>query len=102
MERHKLWIRVEKYKRKCFIKKELKRQILRSIKLNKSISLSKRYLASYYLTKLPRFAALGFSNNRCQVSGRSWAVHTKSGLGRFTFRSHLYDSNLPGFRRASW
>lgn len=102
MERHKLWIKVEKYKRKCFIKKEIKRRLLKSIKLNKNVSLTRRYLASYHLSKLPRFSSIGFLNNRCQVSGRTWAMHSKSGLGRFTFRSQIYSSNLPGFKRASW
>ena len=102
MDRHKLWIKMEKYKRKCFIKKELKRIILKSIKINKNLPLSRRYLAAYYLVKLPRFSSLGFKNNRCQLTGRTWGVHSKSGLGRFTFRSQIYSSSLPGFRRASW
>ena len=102
MDRHKLWIKIEKFKRKSFVKKEIKRIIIKSIKLNKNLPLTKRYLASYYMSKLPRLSAISFSNNRCQLSGRSWAVHSKSGLGRFTFRSQIYASRLPGFRRASW
>jgi hypothetical protein len=62
---------MEKYKRKCFIKKELKRVILKSIKVNKNLPLSRRYLAAYYLVKLPRFASIGFRNNRCQLTGRT-------------------------------
>lgn len=62
---------MEKYKRSCYIKKELKRILLRSIKLNKNIPLSKRYLANYYLVKLPRFSSIGFKNNRCHLTGRT-------------------------------
>jgi len=29
-------------------------------------------------------------------------MHSRSGLGRFTFRSQIYESKLPGFRRSSW
>lgn len=93
---------MEKYKRSCYIKKELKRILLKSIKLNKNIPLYKRYLANYYLVKLPRFSSIAFKNNRCHLTGRTWGTHSKSGLGRFTFRSQAYSSSLPGFRRASW
>lgn len=71
MDRHNLWLSVDKYKRKLFIKKELKRLILKSIKVNKKCSLSRRYLAAYLLSKQPRFSALNFYNNRCTISGRA-------------------------------
>jgi len=85
-----------------FLKKELKRVILKSIKINKSTSISRRYLAAYLLSKQPRFSASTFSNNRCTVSGRVWSVNGKTGYGRFVFRNKAYNSELPGFRRASW
>ena len=70
MDRHNLWLSVDKYKRKIFIKKELKRVILKSIKLNKNSLLSRRYLAAYLLSKQPRFSSFNFYNNRCTISGR--------------------------------
>ena len=62
MDRHNLWIAVDKYKRRMFLKKELKRVVLKSIKLNKNTTLSRRYLAAYLLSKQPRFSASTFSN----------------------------------------
>ena len=66
MERHKLLIKIEKYKRKSFLKKEIKRLVLKSIKINKTLPLSKRYVSTYYLSKLPRFSSISlpmlFSN----------------------------------------
>ena len=61
---------MDKYKRRIFIKKELKRAILKSIKINRNTSLSRRYLATYLLAKQPRFSSYNFYNNRCTVTGR--------------------------------
>ena len=101
MDRHNLWIAVDRYKRKIFLKKELKRLLLKSIKINKNATLSRRYLAAYLLSRQPRFSASTFSNNRCTISGRVWSVNGKTGYGRFVFRTKAYNSELPGFRRAS-
>ena len=101
MDRHNLWVIMDKYKRKIFIKKELKRSILKSIKTNKNCSLSRRYLATYLLSKQPRFASRNFYNNRCTITGRVWSVNRRTGYGRFAFRSKIYNAELPGFRRAS-
>lgn len=102
MSRHKLWISVDNYKRVIFLKYEIKRKLLKSIKYNVYIPLYKRYLALYFMSKLPRFSSSIYSNNRCVETGRVWHNHSKTNLSRFNLRTKIYQSNLPGFKRASW
>uniref|UniRef100_A0A8C1LW30 Ribosomal protein S14 n=1 Tax=Cyprinus carpio TaxID=7962 RepID=A0A8C1LW30_CYPCA len=100
---HTLWLELYKdmMKRKHFIKYELKRSLLRSIKNNKNIPYSYRYHAYYQLVNLPRISSRSLMTNRCVVTGRVWGVNSKTYLSRFAFRDEVYRSELPGFRRAS-
>jgi ribosomal protein S14 len=102
MDRHNLWISMDKLKRHFFIKNELKRNILKSIKNSKSYSYTKRYQSSYHLTTLPKISSRTKSVNRCAVSGRVWSVNKNTSYNRFIFRTESYKSNIPGCRRASW
>jgi len=61
---------MDNYKRKIFLKNEIKRTVLKSIKLNKKSKYSTRYLASYYLSSLPRLSSRVNLVQRCNVSGR--------------------------------
>jgi len=70
MDRHTLWIEMDNLKRQFFLKNELKRVLLKSIKKSKTVSYSRRYQASYYLTLLPRISTQSMSVKRCVVSGR--------------------------------
>jgi hypothetical protein len=58
-------------KRNFFLKNEIKKSVLKSLKKNQTIILSRRYLASYYLSKLPRVSTSSIPTNRCLFSGRS-------------------------------
>ena len=102
MDRHNLWISMDKLKRHFYIKNELKRNLLKSIKKSKNYSYIKRYQSSYYLTTLPRISSRTFMVNRCVVSGRVWSVNKQTGYNRFIFRTESYNSNIPGCKRASW
>lgn len=102
MDRHNLWKNVDNFKRKLFLKNEIKKQLLKSIKKNKYLSYLQRTKASFYISNLPRTATLTYATNRCYVSGRSQSVDRKTRLSRFKFRNHAYASDLPGLKRASW
>jgi hypothetical protein len=52
------------------VKSEVKRKLLKSIKNNKNTTFGRRFLASYYLNKLPRISVATMTNKRCVVSGR--------------------------------
>lgn len=93
---------VDNYKRHIFLKNEIKKRLLKSIILNKDTSIHRRYLASFYLTRFPKFASRCIPVNRCIISGRSSGVNRQTNFSRFIFRNSVYNSTLPGFRRASW
>jgi len=101
MDRHELWQNVDNYKRKMFVKNEIKKQLLKSIKKNKYMTYMQRTRASFYLSNLPKIATITYVNNRCTVSGRSQSVDRKTRTSRFVFRQSMYKSDLPGFGRAS-
>ena len=92
---------MDNYKRQLFLKNELKRKLLRSVKRSAYTPLSRRYMASYYLTTLPKYSAVNFASNRCTISGRVWSVNKKTKYNRFILRSEVAKSNIPGCRRAS-
>ena len=92
---------VDKYKRHIFLKNEFKKLLLNSIIHNEYCSLHRRYLANFYLTRLPKITAKTYSHARCSISGRSTGVNRQTGYGRFILRQQIYSSVLPGFRRAS-
>lgn len=55
-----------------------------------------------YLIRMPRFGSANSHNTRCIVSGRVWSTNKKTSLSRFELRKSVYNSVLPGFRRASF
>lgn len=61
---------MDHFKRKCFLKSEFKRVLLKSIKNSQTISYSRRYQAAYHLTALPRINSRTASVNRCVITGR--------------------------------
>ena len=102
MDRHSLWISVDNYKRKNFIKYELKKILLSSNVKSKKTNYINRYKSLFYLSSIPKYSTKTKLNNRCVISGRVWAVNRKTSYSRFYFRDASYKSNIPGFRRASW
>jgi hypothetical protein len=62
---------MDDYKRKIFLKNEVKKIILRSIKRNKNATYTQRNLASFYTSNLVRFTNQNVQVNRCYVSGRA-------------------------------
>lgn len=101
MDRHNLWKSVDNFKRKVFLKNEIKKSFLKSIKKNKYMSYLQRSKASFYLSSLPKTSTITYRNNRCYVTGRSQSVDKKTNMSRFEFRKRTYSSDLPGFKRAS-
>jgi hypothetical protein len=62
---------MDEYKRRIFLKNEVKKTMLRSIKRNKNATYSQRNLAAFYSSNLIRFSNQNMQINRCYVSGRS-------------------------------
>ena len=101
MSRHDLWRNMDHFKRKIFLKNELKKHLLRAVRFNRYMSYIQRNKAAFHLSNLPKISSKTVINNRCFVSGRSQAVDQKTRLSRFVFRQKTYRSHLPGFKRAS-
>lgn len=102
MDRHNLWVSVDNYKRKAYLKYEIKKILLVSYKKSKKINYMTRYRAAFHLSMIPRSLSKTRLSNRCVFSGRVWSVNRKTNYSRFVFRDEAYKSNIPGFRRASW
>lgn len=102
MIRELQWKMLDKFKRKLFLKCEIKRVILKSIIKNSYLPLTYRYLASYNKSKLLRLSSITQQKNKCVRTGRVWSTVKLARYSRFVFRTESYQGNLPGFQRASW
>lgn len=79
-----------------------KREELKKVILNESLSDQERYDASVKLQKLPRNGSGVRVNKRCILTGRSRGVITKFGLSRIKFRELALKGYLPGITKSSW
>lgn len=102
MIRENRWKMVDNFRRKLYLKTELKKIILKSIIKNTHLPLSYRYFALYNKSKLLRLGSVTQQKNKCVVTGRVWSTVRMVNYSRFLFRTESADGNLPGFRRASW
>ena len=102
MIRENRWKTLDNYKRKLFLKNELKKILLNSIIKNKNISLFNRYLALFNKSKITRNSSLNQQKNRCFLTGRNWYIVKNTKMSRFVFRTESNNGNIAGFKRASW
>lgn len=102
MIRENRWKFVDIYRRKLFLKTELKKVILKSLIKNNNLPLIYRYFALYNKSKLFRFSSLSQQKNKCVETGRIWSTVKNTNYSRFFFRTESNSGNLPGFKRSSW
>lgn len=102
MIRENRWKRLDNFRRKLFLKNELKRVLLTSFINNNNLPTICRYLALYNKSKLLRLSSITQQKNKCVISGRVWSTIKLAKYSRFFFRVESNNGNLPGFRRASW
>lgn len=102
MIRENRWKMVDNFRRKLFLKNELKKFILKSLIKNNNVPLTYRYFALYNKSKLARASSLTQHKNKCVRTGRVWSTVKNVNYSRFLFRTESNKGNLPGFRRASW
>lgn len=102
MIREEQWKLLDNFRRKLFLKNEIKKKLLIGIINNRSLPLAYRYLALWNRSKIVRSSSYTQQQNRCVKTGRIWAVRKQTQYSRFFFRTESYKGNLPGFRRASW
>ena len=79
-----------------------KRQNLKKIIMNKSLSLEERFKAQQKLSKMPRNSAANRVMNRCQITGRPHGVYRKLKISRIALRQLGLEGKIPGMVKSSW
>ena len=79
-----------------------KRKKLKSIVMNKKLSLEERFKAQQKLSKLPRNSAKNRIRNRCQITGRPHGVYRKLKISRIALRKLGLEGKIPGMVKSSW
>ncbi len=79
-----------------------KRQGLKKIIMNKSLSLEERFKAQQKLSKMPRNSAKNRIMNRCQITGRPHGVYRKLKISRIALRQLGLEGKIPGMVKSSW
>ena len=79
-----------------------KRQSLKKIIMNKSLTLEERFKAQQKLSKLPRNSAKNRIMNRCQITGRPHGVYRKLKISRIALRKLTLEGKIPGMVKSSW
>ena len=102
MNRENRWKKLDNFKRKLFLKNELKSIILKNIINNEKLPTTCRYFALYNKSKMLRLSSKIQQKDKCVISGRIWSTVKLTKYSRFVFRIESNKGNLPGFKRASW
>jgi small subunit ribosomal protein S14 len=89
-------------RRKMVEKYAAKREALRAIIDNASLSDEERFEARLKLQALPRNSSPVRLRNRCKLTGRPRGVYRKFGLGRSKLRDFVMRGEVPGMTKASW
>jgi len=90
-------------KRKILIKKyAARRDELRTVIKNTSLSEEERSQARKKLNMLPRDSSPSRLRNRCSITGRPHGYYRKFGLGRNKLREAAMRGDVPGLVKASW
>ena len=79
-----------------------KRKKLKSIIMNKKLSLDERFKAQMKLSKLPRNSSKIRVKNRCEITGRSHGVYRKLKISRIALRQLSLEGKVPGMVKSSW
>lgn len=70
MIRENRWKMIDNFRRKLFLKHELKRILVHSMVKNTKLPITYRYYAQFNKSKLLRFSSITQQKNKCVKSGR--------------------------------
>lgn len=79
-----------------------KRKALKSIVMNKEVSIDERFAAQVKLAQLPRNSASIRYRNRCEVTGRPRGYYRKFRMSRISLRDLAALGQVPGVVKSSW
>jgi len=92
----------DKKRRELFRKNELKRNYLKAIINNSSISGHTKLNAMLKLTRMPKDSSVVRVKNRCIITGRARSVYRDFKISRIILRKYAHSGLLPGIHKASW
>jgi small subunit ribosomal protein S14 len=95
---------IEKNKRReRLVKKHAaKREALKAIAKDPSMSMEERFAARLKLAEMPRNSAPNRLHNRCNVTGRPHGYYRKLGVSRIALRELGSQGLIPGLVKSSW
>jgi small subunit ribosomal protein S14 len=95
---------IEKNKRRAKLVKQFagRRDRLKAIANDESLSMDERFTARLKLAELPRNSSAGRVRNRCEVTGRPRAVYRKMKMSRIALRELGSKGLVPGLVKSSW
>lgn len=79
-----------------------RRQNLKALARDESLSLEDRFQAQLKLAELPRNSSPNRVVNRCEVTGRPRAYYRKVGVSRVALRELGSAGLIPGLVKSSW
>lgn len=79
-----------------------RRQKLKAIARDESLSLEERFQAQLKLAELPRNSAPSRVVNRCEITGRPRAYYRKMRMSRIALRDLGSAGLIPGLVKSSW
>jgi small subunit ribosomal protein S14 len=79
-----------------------KRERLKAIAEDETMSMEERFQARLKLAELPRNSAPSRIRNRCEVSGRPRGFYRKLKLSRIALRELGSKGMIPGMVKSSW
>ena len=89
-------------RQKTVLKYATRRDALKAIIKDSSVSDDEKFQARLALQKLPRNSSPVRVRNRCTLTGRPRGVYSKFGLGRCKLRDIAMSGKIPGIIKASW
>jgi small subunit ribosomal protein S14 len=95
---------IEKNKRRAKMVKQFagRRDRLKAVANDESLSMDERFTARLKLAELPRNSSAGRVRNRCEVTGRPRAVYRKMKMSRIALRELGSKGLVPGLVKSSW
>ena len=89
-------------KKVCIASFRSKREALKTVIKDASVSLETRMAATHPLAEVPRNSSSTRFRNRCEVSGRPRGFHKKFQMSRIALRELGSQGLIPGIVKSSW
>lgn len=102
MKREYKNINVDFAKRKLFLKKEIKKLILKSIFQNRGVANSKRFFLKTLITFVRKKSSISFQKKRCVLTGQSNSVYKNFEINRHMIKNLNNFGMIQGVTLKKW